>query len=74
MHQVTHLEQDGHLVLNVHCVKPQALNSITIHLLARQPSMIDDLNLIPEDAGYVDHEDYVPEPVGQLVAADDSSL
>lgn len=74
--QVSQSEVDGNLEITIQAQQLVGLKSLTLKLEPVEVSrpLIEDFNLLGEDEGFVDHVDYSPKSVQELVPAADDEM
>jgi hypothetical protein len=73
--QVLQSERDGNLEITIQA-RELGLKSLTVKMEEAEVSrpLIEDFSLIGENEGFVDHIDYSPESVQELVPAADDEM
>lgn len=74
--QVSQSEVDGNVEITIQAQRLVGLKSLTLKLEPVEVSrpLIEDFNLLGEDEGFVDHVDYSPESVQELIPAADDEM
>jgi hypothetical protein len=71
--QITQVEKNGNVEVTIE-TPTLGVKSLTIHMKEVSRSLSEDFGLLGEDEGYVDHVDYTPNYVQELVPALDEEM
>lgn len=74
INHVTQTEQNGKVEVTIETTKNIGLKSLTIHMKEVSRPLGEDFGILGEDEGYVDHIDYTPDCVQELVPALDEEI
>lgn len=72
--QITQVENNGKVEVTIETTKNIGLKSLTIHMKEVSRPLGEDFGILGEDEGYVDHIDYTPDCVQELVPALDEEI
>lgn len=72
--QITQVENNGNIEVTIETTKSIGVKSLTIHMKEVSRPLGEDFGLLGENEGYVDHIDYTPDCVQELVPALDEEM
>ena len=73
INQVTQNEQNGNVEVTIE-TPVLGIKSLTIHMKEVSRPLVEDFGLLGPDEGFVDHIDYTPDCVQELVPALDEEM
>ena len=71
--QITQVENNGNVEVTIE-TPALGVKSLTIHMKEVSRPLGEDFGILGEDEGYVDHIDYTPESVQELLPALDEEM
>lgn len=71
--QITQVENNGNVEVTIE-TPALGVKSLTIHMKEVSRPLGEDFGILGEDEGYVDHIDYTPQSVQELVPALDEEM